>query len=186
MEERFNLTKSEIIERRLLDYDDSLSALRYIGIEKISENLIRQYLTRRLISRPQIGPDIKSGAKYRSYFSKTDLLAIADIRIRLDSGESLEEIAFDSVTLIKRKQLLSELRDRIIRANMSALPTFEEIKKGKIVSGEHRTRIIQVAEFVKIFMSEEEGINKMTLGQNIDPKYSKKLNEFLDEKFKHE
>ena len=183
MDERFKLTKFEIIEKRLLNLDDSLSALRYIGIKKISENLIRQYLTRRLISRPQIGPDIKAGAKYRSYFSKTDILAIADIRIRLGTGESLEEIAFNSVLLIKRKQFLSGLRDRIIRANMSALPVFEEIKKGKIVSGEHRTRIIQVAEFVKIFMSEQEDINKMTLGLNINPKFSTKLDAFLDKKF---
>ena len=66
---------------------------------------------------------------------------------------------------------------------MSALPVFEEIKKGKIVSGEHRTRIIQVAEFVKIFMSEQEEINEMTLGLNINPKFSTKLDAFLDNKF---
>ena len=183
MEERFNLTKSEVTERRLLDFDDSLSALQYIGTKKISENLIRQYLTRRLISRPQIGPDKKAGAKYKSYFSRRDILAIADIRMRLESGESLEEIAFDSVLLIKRKQLLSELRGRIIRANMSALPVLKEIIKGKSVSGKDRTRIIRVAELVKILILEQQDINKMTLGLNIDPKYSIKLDEYLDDKF---
>ena len=183
---RVRLTKTEVIEYRLLDLDDSLEALEYIGIDGVSVHLIRQYQTRRLISGPQSGPYKMAGAKYRGYFSATDILAIADIRLRLKSGETLDEIGFDTRTFFKSKQKLYTRGQKLLRDIVTASPLFDEFRRDMIVDSVFMRRIKHLAESIRAYKEEKERINLKTLGLNINPKYSKKLEEYLDNKFKHE
>lgn len=186
MQGRFRLTKTEVIENRLLDLNESLEALAYIGFDDVSVHLIRQYQTRRLINSPQSGPSKRAGAKYRGYFSAKDILAIADIRLRLRNGETLEEIGFDTRSFFGQKHKLYILERMLLRENLAVLPLFNELRIEMIVDSDSMKRIIHLTELIRKYENAKELIDLKTLGLNIDSKFSTKLEEFLDKKFKQE
>ena len=55
-----------------------------------------------------------------------------------------------------------------------------------IVDSVFMRRIKHLADSIRAYKKEKERINLKALGLNIDPKYSKKLEEYLDNKFNHQ
>ena len=180
---RFKLSKAEVIENRLLGLEESLEALRYIGIDDASQHLVRQYQTRRLIRSPQFGPAKKGGGRYQGYFSAEDILAIADIRLRLKNGETLEEIGFNASGLMRQRQNLYLIERKLLRTNLVALSSLETVQLDSFFPVDSMKQIKNLVNLIKSYKKDKEQIEKRTLGLNLDPKYSKKLMEFLDDKF---
>ena len=181
---RFNLSKAEVIDNRLLDLEESLEALRYIGIDDASEHLVRQYQTRRLIRSPQFGPAKKGGGRYQGYFGAEDILAIADIRLRLKNRETLEEIGFNASGLMRQRHNLYLIERKLLRTNIIALSSLETVQSDFLFSVDSMKYIKNLVKLIKSYKMEKERIEMRTLGLNLDPKYSKKLMEFLENKFK--
>ena len=184
--EGFRLSKSEVISKRLLSLNETLDALRYLGINSVSEHLVRKYQSRRLIRNPRFGPPTTTGARYQGYFDAKDVLAIADIRLRLEDGETLEEVGFEAGSLFGQREKIFMIERKILRENLAILPLFDKLRTDMIVDTDSMRQIIDLAEFISEYKADKERLEMKTLGKNLDPQYSEKLTEFLDKKFSNE
>lgn len=183
--EGYRLSKSEVISKKLLGLKEAIAALRFMGIDGISVHLVRKYQSRRLIRNPRIGPAKATGARYQGYFDSKDILAIAEIRLRLDDGETLEEIGFEAGSLFGNRITLFNLERNILRKNLAALPLFNTLRTEMIVDAEAMQQIIDLAKIIKKYQKEKDRVELKTLGNNLDSQYSEKLIEFLKDKFEN-
>lgn len=183
--EGFRLSKSEVITKRLLSLNETLDALRYIGINSVSEHLVRKYQTRRLIRNPRFGPAKAAGARYQGYFDAEDVLAIAEIRLRLKDGETLEEVGFEAGSLFGQREKLFMLERKILRENLAILTLFDKLRTDMIIDSDSMRRIMDLAEIIRKYKEDKDRLEMKTLGKNLAPQYYDKLTEFLDKKFEN-
>lgn len=183
--EGYRLSKSEVISKKLLGLEEAIDALRFMGIDGVSVHLVRKYQSRRLIRNPRIGPAKAAGARYQGYFDSKDILAIAEIRLRLNDGETLEEIGFEAGSLFGSRITLYNLERNILRKNLAALLIFDALPTDKVVDTESMQQIIDLANIIKKYKKEKDRVELKTLGNNLDSHYSEKLIEFLNKKFEN-
>lgn len=179
MEDRLRLTREEVLRKGFLTLDESIKALNYMGIEGVSEHIIRLYKTRGLIVKSKFGPPSDRRAKYQTYFSKNDIFAIVEIRNRIESGELLEDIIYEVRSMTKDKIIFRSLERKVLRQSKRVLPKLRAILIKNNGTSNDEQDVIEYLKLLDTYTEEEKIFNLKNLGAKIDEVYKQKLEEFL-------
>ena len=180
------LTKTEIFENQMLTMDETLEILRELGFVNFTVNMVRKYLTLGLLDRPRMGPPgfTRSRAKYESYFSKEQVFALVDIRLRMGRGYYIEEILKQQDERVKkirhRRNYRLEIENLVIKAEPYLKECLDNLRSNNEAGERSIKKLLMV---LRMKRRSEEQMDKAALGGKIDPEIVKKVEEFLDRKF---
>ena len=157
--------------KRLLTLNEVIEALEAMGFPKVSVHMIRSYLSRDLIARAKIGPPslLHQGAKYEGYFTKEQVLALADIRLKIGEGYTIEELRKINAYAGKGWLAMREFPGDIAKLAMEAAPYINACLGGKY-SYDLRTRrsAERLINVVKEYEKRKKEVKKKSLGQDLD------------------
>lgn len=183
------LSFEEIRLKRLLTLNEVIKALEAMGFPKVSVHMIRSYLSRDLITRAKIGPpsQFHRRAKYEGYFTREQVLALADIRLRIGVGYSLEELRQINAFAGKGWLAIREFPVDIVKLASKAAPYINACLEGRESHDQQSRRNAErLVNVVSEYEKRKKKVNKKSLGQDLDSSLVEKLNKFLEEKFKQE
>lgn len=177
---------SIIVERKLLPIEKVIRALKEAGFINISGHMVRRYLTIGLLERPRMGKAsiTRPRARYESYFSRDQIVAIAEIRTRLGRGYTLEAILEESVAARKKLQFLRKFYLEVQELAVEAVPFIDKCLNSNIDNeSASRKSAIKLVSVVKNVKKREDKILSGTLGKNLDMSIITKIDAFIKNEF---
>ena len=186
MSPKATIPYSVIIEKKLLPVEKVIRVLREAGFINISEYMIRRYLTIGILDKLRMGmPSIaRPRARYESYFSREQILAIAEIRVKLGMGSKLDTLLEDSNAQRKKLIILRKINFDIRKLAFDAVPYIDKCLNSKIDRGSHSWKSAKkLVSMVERIQKREKEILSATLGDNLDPSIVRKIDAFLENEF---
>jgi len=184
-EPRYRISPDEIKEYRLLTLKESVLALKHMGINDMSESIIRNCSTNRLIPLAEPGPKLGSISRgVIGYYSKEVILALADIRLQqiAEHCGSFNDLVTERMPFRNDQDHLKEIERQLLDIGLDILPL---LKNHIRMSGstEHLEMLSHYIRLIDQYGERKKAVDGRSFGKNLPVEYSNKLDEFLDERF---